>query len=126
VNAPRELVAYRRERVAEWTRAGVLVGEIAVRLGITGRSVQRYRRRAGVELPAGRRLTPAQLAHAGRLLDDGCSMNETARTIGCTAHTIARHFPGRGWTRAQTIEHIAAVRRLKELTKQLAEKGISV
>jgi IS30 family transposase len=106
-------MAYRRERVAQWTRAGVSIAEIAARLNITERSVQRYRRRAGVSLPAGERLTADELARAEQLLDDGCSGNEVARTIGRSDTTIRRHFPGRGWTPEQTYEHIAGVQRFR-------------
>lgn len=38
---------------------------------------------------------------ANKLLRDGASYAEVARTVGWDIHTVARHFPGRGWTRQQ-------------------------
>jgi DNA invertase Pin-like site-specific DNA recombinase len=112
---PRELWEWRCERVAEWTRAGVAAADIAARLKISKRSVMRYRHRAGVSQPPLPPLTAEQVARAQQLLDDGCSIAETARTIGCSETAIARRYPGRGWTREQIYTHLAEARRLKKL-----------
>jgi DNA invertase Pin-like site-specific DNA recombinase len=121
-----EIIAYRCDRVAQSSREGMTGEDIAARLGVTRRSVQRYRVRAGVSGPAPIPLTPQQIARAAQLLDDGCSICETARTIGCSEGTIARRFPGRGWTKEQVRAHISEVRRLKHaLAKKLLQQGIS-
>jgi len=40
----------------------------------------------------------AEVLRAGRLLADGASYRETARTVGWDELTVARIFPGRGWS----------------------------
>jgi methylphosphotriester-DNA--protein-cysteine methyltransferase len=123
----KDLVAWRCERVAEWTRAGVVAEDIAARLKISKRSVLRYRRRAGVAQPPPVPLTAEQLARAEHLLDDGCSVAETARTIGCSDRSVVRHFPGRAWTREQIYAHTIGIRVLHHaLTKRLRQQRFSV
>lgn len=106
-----ELTQQRSEAVAELTGMGRSASAIAEVLGITERSVQRYRRRLGISQRPPVPLTESQLVAAAQLLDDGCSYTEVARTIGCAGNTVARHFPGCGWTRAQINEHLRMTRR---------------
>lgn len=51
-----------------------------------------------------RTLTDDEIRTANMLLDDGASFGEVARTLNRNKSVICRHFPGRGWTRAQTDE----------------------
>lgn len=46
----------------------------------------------------------AKLVTADRLLRDGASYAETARTVGVDPQTVANWFPGRGWTSQQVVE----------------------
>ncbi|QOC55918.1 helix-turn-helix DNA binding domain protein [Gordonia phage DirtyBoi] len=97
----RAAAAERRDLVAELTRAGLTASQISDRLGITTRTVQRHRVAAGIAQPPARHLTPEQIDTARQLIDDGASYKEAARTIGCNKVTVAKRFPGRGWTLAE-------------------------
>lgn len=94
-------VLERRAKVAEMTRAGLSGDCIAAVLGVSERSVERARVATGCARPASVPLTEAELAAARQLLDDGASYAEVARTLGRGETTVARRFPGRGWTKSQ-------------------------
>lgn len=96
--------AVRDERIIELTRDGWKAHEIAVELGITARTVQRARARAGIARPAGRPMTADDLRIAAALLNDGASFGEVGRTLGRDLMTIRKYFPGRGWPRGSGIE----------------------
>lgn len=96
----------RREHVARLTRAGHSAAEIAVRLNITPRTVQRDRRATGTSQLEPVPMTDAEHAIVQRLLADGASCAEAARTIGRSKTTILRHYPEHAWTRAQVGERL--------------------
>jgi IS30 family transposase len=51
----------------------------------------------------GHPLSPAERATAARLLDDGASYREVARTLGRSDLCIGRNFPGRSqWRQGST------------------------
>lgn len=81
------------ERIAELTRQGLSARQIADRVGMTTRTVCRARRRMGLSKPIAPRMSPAELTLAQSLLDDGASIEETARTLGRAHATITHHFP---------------------------------
>lgn len=98
-------------RVATLSRGGHTDQEIAVRLGVSDRTVLRDRKAAGLPVfPNGSPLTESERAAAIRLLNDGASYKETGRTIGRSANTIKRAFPGYTWTEAQKFEYRMALR----------------
>lgn len=80
---------------------GMTTAQIAVRLKVNPRTISRWRVAMGIAKPPAVRLTAEEKRHALDLLTDGASYNEVARTIGRCAPTIARHFPGYGWTRLE-------------------------
>ncbi len=86
------------DKVAILTRQGLTAGQIADRLGVTTRTVVRYRNRTGVSQKTSGLLTQQEIDLAKSLLDDGCSYEETARTVRCSASTLKRRFPGKGMT----------------------------
>ena len=94
-------IAERRERVQEMTRNGMTVIRIAEALGVTDRTVTRDRVALGIANPVAIHMTDHQRATARQLLNDGCSYNEAARTIGMGGQAVRRAFPGHGWTRRQ-------------------------
>ena len=112
-----ERTTERREQVTIMTSRGMNATQIGEALGITARTVARHRVVAGVAQPASVRVTDAQWQTAERMLQDGCSLAEIARTIGADSKTIATHFPGRGWTKQQVGEWRAFMRKAN---KQLA------
>jgi DNA-binding CsgD family transcriptional regulator len=94
----REVIERRWERIAQLTREGRPASEIAAIVGMTKRSVTRVRHELGIaQGGAAEALTEAERQIVETMLDDGCSYNEIARTIGRGTSTIARHWPGRGW-----------------------------
>ncbi|GAA3962917.1 helix-turn-helix domain-containing protein [Gordonia caeni] len=97
----REEAAHRRQRVATLSREGHQIADIAAALGVTPRTVQRDRATLGLVKPTPPRLDDTELAHAATLLDDGCSYQEVARTLGRSATPLRRRLPGRGWTKKQ-------------------------
>lgn len=105
-----EVAARRREQVIELTRAGVSARDIATRLRITERTVQRIRARAGISQGAATPLTADELAQAAAMFADGCSREEVARTIGRSTGAMKRHFPDQAWTRAEVGMYSATVR----------------
>lgn len=92
------------ERVIELSRDNVRPKEIADILKISERTVHRYRRRAGFPTQPSEPWTAEDQRRADMLFDDGCSLNEVARTLGRTDTVIKRHCPGRKWTREQEKE----------------------
>lgn len=108
-----DVVADRRETVRELTAKGWTVKRISERLGFTERTVQRYRKSAGIAKPPSPRVSEAQFDTALRLLADGASYSEAAATVGCSAHAIRRRFPGQGWTQLERAQFAAFMRRMK-------------
>jgi len=120
-----EKVASRRELVAKLTADGWSATQIAKRLGVTDRTVQRDRKATGcLQGEPYEPLSAEELERARVLVEDGCSRQEVARTIGRSAHAIRRHVPESGWTREQTNAHLAALRRLK--VRMRAWEGVFV
>lgn len=83
------------------TLQGWSASRIAARLHICTRTVVRYRRATGCSQPSPHRMTADEIAAAGKLLDDGCSYEEVARTLGVSWSSIVARFPGRSWTPSQ-------------------------
>ena len=94
-------------RFIQLDEAGHSSPYIADKLGVTTRTVQRWRHQTG-RSKAGRATPhpPAAREQARRILADGASRAEAARTIGVTARTIHRWFPDvPGWTKKQAGEY---------------------
>lgn len=109
-----EMVAQRKAQTAQLTREGRSSAEIAALLGVHVRTVVRYRKATGTQRGGPRQPTSReQLELARRLMEDGCSREEAARTIGVSANTLERHFPGMCWTRAQRNEYLSMLKRFR-------------
>lgn len=111
----REGRAARMDRVVRLTRSGHSAADIAFILGISPRSVTRNRRAAGLTANYRRPPEPTedQLLAAKRMLVDGASYVETAKSIGCfNATTWRKHWPGYGWSHAEAGRHGKAVSEL--------------
>ncbi|AWN04252.1 DNA binding protein [Gordonia phage Sour] len=85
--------AERAEAVARMTRQGMSAREIAVRLGVTQRSVQRDRARMGLTTPP-TRVSEEQYQRAYELLCEGSGYKEAAATVGCTPAALRERYPG--------------------------------
>lgn len=111
-----ELTERRRDRIAELTSQGLSASQIAEIVGIHKRNVVVARRARGIaQNPRVCTLSDTEKTLAADLLADGASVVEVARTLGRSAHTIYRHFPGRGWTKLQVMEYARISRRARQL-----------
>ncbi|TXH58301.1 MAG: hypothetical protein E6Q97_02545 [Desulfurellales bacterium] len=108
-----DIVQDRREKVVELTARGWTAKQISENLGLTERTVQRYRKSAGISEPPLPRVSDAQFDAALRLLEDGAPYSEAAATVGCSAHALRRRFPGQGWTKLEVARFSAFMRRMK-------------
>lgn len=90
------------ERFFELHKDGRSASEIAAILGVSPRTIQRYR--AATQLAA-KPHAPRPASDRERvkaLLDDGCSFAEAARTVGVEPTTAKRWFPDiPRWTKSQ-------------------------
>ena len=84
----------RRERVAQLTRAGLSASQIAEKLKVNERMVQRDRVALKIGRPAPVPLTPEEQQRALQMLQDGYPYTEVARTLGRHDTTIAKRYPG--------------------------------
>lgn len=62
-----------------------------------------------------RKLNPAFVALWESYLDEGMSATAVAQIFGVAHSTVARNYPGRGWTPEQKLEHSFFIRRLNKL-----------
>lgn len=111
------------EDVFLWCEAvGMSARQIAERFGVTTRTVVRWRNRMNVtHMPAHEAHSPEDRELARRLLEDGCSFHETARTVGASDATVRGWFPDiPAWTKKQASEHAAFIRRMNRTTERNA------
>lgn len=80
--------------IAQRTMNGESTRSLAERYGINTRTVTRIRHRQGVAKPPPVRLSTDEIALAKRLLEDGASYHEVARTLGRGYWSVRRKFPG--------------------------------
>lgn len=100
--------AARRDRIIEYTRKGFSASLIADIEKVTPRSVFRIRHQTGMSQGGPPKpLTEDELATAASMLDDGCSIAEVARTLGRHYPTLAKYFPGRGWSKEDAARFAA-------------------
>lgn len=104
--------------ILELSEAGATRTETARQAGCSPRTVGNVRRAHGFQSP--QFLSTEQLARIEEKLDDGWSMAEIHRTLGHDPETIARHFPGKGWTREQMNEFNATLRQAREGLRKAA------
>lgn len=110
------------EQFLELERKGWTAARIAETLGVSARTVYRLRRKHGFARtdPASHApLTPERLAAASRMIADGCSHREVARTLRMTTTTVARHFPGTAWSHQETNEYINSLRKANKMIERM-------
>lgn len=90
---------------------------IAAELGVTQRTITRWRASAGrLRRPAQTTHTNAERQQALNLIRGGAPFTEAAATIGVTNATIRRWFPDEpAWTKSQSGEYAVMVRRLNKI-----------
>lgn len=108
--APQE-VAARRARIIYLSRMGWTVAAIAAEVGVGHSTVTQVRREEGLSRWRPRPFTHEEDQLIRRLLDDGASYNEVARTADRRHGVIARRYPGYGWSMAERDDHMRVRRR---------------
>lgn len=104
--------------IAELHRLGYTANQIAVRVGCSTRTVERWRRSQGLtERPAHASYpaTPERLEAARSMLADGASHKDICLTLRMNRETLRRHFPGTAWTPSQSGHLAQMVRQLNQL-----------
>lgn len=106
VNISRASTASRRQRAADMTRAGHSAAEIATILGVSPRTVVRYRVAAEVAQPGPVVVwTPEVIAAAEAMVEDRVPAAEIARTLGIADTTVLARYPHAAWSRAEDAAH---------------------
>lgn len=102
------------ERFYALEREGLSARAIAEICGVSSRTVVRGRHSTGRShgLPA-TPLPQQKLAAALRLLEDGASISEAARTVGCSNKTLSRRWPQYAWNQTQAGRFAAMVARVE-------------
>ena len=103
-------IAQRWNDIIDLAQRGVAPRLIAERIGVSPGTVYRIQRQYGLLCGSRRPFTDDELEQAEAMLSDGCSIAETARTLGRSTTVVWRRFRGRGWTREQVIEWQAMLR----------------
>ncbi|WP_136056813.1 hypothetical protein [Microbacterium sp. K24] len=92
--------------------SGLSAAQIAVALQVSSRTVVRWRHLTGrSRRPPTTPLTEDQLQRARRILEDGASISEAARTIGCSNKTLSKRWPQYAWSQTQAGRFAAMVAR---------------
>ncbi len=108
---------YDRDLFRELDAAGLSGSQIAERLGCSKRQVERIRDALGLKRGRPHFKYPQSVRdEALRLLDDGASYHEVARTLDVRDTTIRKWFPGRGWTHSQAVEYRHMLSKLEDVS----------
>ena len=91
------------EKLVRLVNEGSTLSQIAEAMGVTERSVSRYKQILGLPRCQGgpRPLPDGWKETAEALFEEGYCQQAVAELVGVSAGTVARHFPGRGWNRAE-------------------------
>lgn len=94
-------------------QSGRSAAQMAAALGVTKRTVERWRQRNHLSQPwHGVVAVPAEVLERARLLlEDGASCAEAARSVGVDWKTLRRHFPDMKWSTAESISFASLIRR---------------
>jgi len=109
---PREI------RFLELQARGLNAKQIAQEMGVTPRTVQRWRGKLNLAKKNTGPWPQDIRDKAKALLDGGASYREVGRTLGPSARAIAKWFPGYGWTFQQAGSYAQMVLLEKELERK--------
>lgn len=107
-----------RSEFARLDGEGWTLARLAEHFGVNVTTASRVRRELGLNRE--HFLSPERLARIEAMLDDGWPFKEIHRTEGADMETLRRHFPGRQWSKADSIAHTSAVRYFGEQIEKAA------
>lgn len=93
---------------------GWTITALAKRYGVRFTTATRARDRMDLPKKREHTLTPERVEHFRRLLEDGWSYTEVSRTERVSRNTLARYFPGMGWTPEERDTFHASLRNSRE------------
>lgn len=100
------------DQFAVLERSGLSAREIAQVCGVSSRTVVRWRHATGQShRPPTTPFPQAQLEVAHQLLEDGASISEAARSIGCSNKTLSKRWPQYAWSQTQSGRFAAMIAR---------------
>lgn len=115
--------AERQERVVQLSEQGWSASAIAEELSIHTRSVQKIRTKSGWSTAKVTQTLEWQKLRAKRLLHDGASYQEVARTLSRSPSTVAAWHPGFQWSNQKAGQAATLARKAKKVERlTLAEK----
>jgi AraC-like DNA-binding protein len=121
-NISREEIERRRQTALKLDRQGLTITQIAASMGVTRRSVQRYRAALGIQRPV-RRITDDDRQLIEDMLADECPIKEIARTLGFSADYLYQRYRGRSACRGGSLTSVRNLQR--QLGLLLTDKTLS-
>lgn len=106
------------DRIREMESSGMTLAQIGEAMGVSSRTVHRYRIRGGICPPPqgdGVKATPEWKERVRELLAEDYSHRAIAQITGVNPKTVARHFPGTAWKRQQISEMGKATQMLNRI-----------
>lgn len=114
VGRPFQRTYDRDEALRLWTESQLAPSEIARRMGVQTRTIQRLLA-PHRNIEPYRQMSPEDLTKAEAMLKERVGYREVAATLGFDQKTIAEHFPGMGLTRKESGERAKMVMGLRNL-----------
>lgn len=115
-HAPSYHFEYSREEIKRFLDADYSPDDIVEIMGINREVLFRIMRNEfGIVTTKSRPITDAELREMERLLNDGWSYKQIGRKLGRADKTVAKHFPGRGWSVEEANEYRRMFRILDSL-----------
>lgn len=102
------LFDYRDEIIRMHEQRVPLARQVRI-LGVNERRLQRARRRLGLSGEPQVVISEERSRQVEQMLKDGMPYVEVHRTTGISQRWIREHFPGMGWTNAQSAAHRSAI-----------------
>ena len=106
-----EVMEMRQEKTRFYTKQGWSLAEIAEEIGVSTRTVRRYRNEMGISETPAPPITYLQEGIMKVLAEDGASVKEIARSAGVSKGAVLRRFPDAAWTHAEVVEYAYLVTR---------------
>lgn len=103
-----ELIATRKRAVARYV-AGAETRELAELYGVSSNTIRRWLELSGTPVRPQRRIPRSAIEKARKMIAEGASRSEAARSVGCSEKGLKLHgLPG--WTAEQISAHVSLIK----------------